>query len=344
MHIIFFKKSCISFKDFLGKLIESFKSSFRENPLFFLSYFILCSLVIWMCTIPGFLTIENLYILLYRIVHLGLVSMGMTLVIITGGIDLSVGSVLALTCSLTGYFQHWGTWYGYIGQGSFIAPEPVILLMILGIGGLVGMINGVVSGIGIPDFAVTLGMMIGIRGAAYAITGGMKTFGLGPITKNIAKGSIGNIPYVFFIFVAVLIFISVFERKTAMGKGIYAIGENPRVAKLSGISYLKTKMVVYIISGVLAGMAGWILAGRLDTGDPKVGVGLELDAIAAVIIGGTNLYGGFGGVEYTIPGVLIIVLARNLMALYGVSSNVRLIGVALLLLVFLVLQRLFRRK
>lgn len=344
MRIIFFKKSCISFKGFLGKIIKSFKSSFRENPLFFLSYFILGSLFIWMCTIPGFLTVENLYILLHRIVHLGLISMGMTLVIITGGIDLSVGSILALTCSLTGYFQHWGTWYGYIGQGSFIAPEPVILLMILGCGGLVGMINGVVSGIGIPDFAVTLGMMIAIRGAAYAITGGMKTFGLGPITQNIAKGSIGNIPYVFFIFVAVLIFISVFERKTAMGKSIYAIGENPRVAKLSGISYLKTKMMVYIISGVLAGMAGWILAGRLDTGDPKVGVGLELDAIAAVIIGGTNLYGGFGGVEYTIPGVLIIVLARNLMALYGVSSNVRLIGVALLLLVFLVLQRLFRRK
>lgn len=344
MRMIFFKKSCISFKVFLGKFTKNFKKSFRENPLFFLSYFILGSLFIWMCGIPGFLTVENLYISLHRIVHLGLVSIGMTLVIITGGIDLSVGSILALTCSLTGYFQHWGTWYGYIGQGSFIAPEPVILLMVLGIGGLVGMINGVVSGIGIPDFAVTLGMMIAIRGAAYAITGGMKTFGLGPITQNIAKGSIGNIPYVFFIFLAVLIFISVFERKTAMGKSIYAIGENPRVAKLSGISYLKTKMMVYIISGVLVGMAGWILAGRLDTGDPKVGVGLELDAIAAVIIGGTNLYGGFGGVEYTIPGVLIIVLARNLMVLYGVSSNVRLIGVALLLLVFLILQRLFRRK
>lgn len=344
MRMIFFKKSCISFKIFLGKFTKNFKMSFREKPLFFLSYFILASLFIWMCGIPGFLTVENLYILLHRIVHLGLVSIGMTLVIITGGIDLSVGSILALTCSLTGYFQHWGTWYGYIGQGSFIAPEPVILLMILGVGGLVGMLNGFASGIGIPDFAVTLGTMIGIRGAAYAITGGMKTFGLGPMTNNIAKGSIGNVPYVFFIFVMVLIFISVFERKTAMGKSIYAIGENPRVAKLSGISYLKTKMMVYIISGVLVGMAGWILAGRLDTGDPKVGVGLELDAIAAVIIGGTNLYGGFGGVEYTIPGVLIIVLARNLMVLYGVSSNVRLIGVALLLLVFLILQRLFKRK
>jgi len=341
MRITFFKK--ISFKYLLGKLTKNFKISIRENPLFFLSYFILGSLFIWMCDIPGFLTVENLYILLHRIVYLGLVSIGMTLVIITGGIDLSVGSILGLACSLTGYFQHWGTWYGYIGQGSFIAPEPVILLMILGIGGLVGMLNGFASGIGIPDFAVTLGTMIGIRGAAYAITGGMKTFGLGPMTNNIAKGSIGNVPYVFFIFVVVLIFISVFERKTAMGKSIYAIGENPRVAILSGISYLKTKMMVYIISGILAGMAGWILAGRLDTGDPKVGIGLELDAIAAVIIGGTNLYGGFGGVEYTIPGVLIIVLTSNLMALYGVSSNVRLIGVALLLLVFLVLQRLFNR-
>jgi len=327
----------------LRGVLGVFRRSFRDNPLFFLSYFVLGGLFGWMCTVPGFLTGENCYILLHRIVQLGFLSVGMTLVILTGGIDLSVGSVFALACSLTGYFQHWKTYPGYIGQGSYIAPEPLILLMILGIGGMVGALNGFASGIKIPDFAVTLGTMIGVRGAAYAITGGMKTFGLGPFTKSIARGSIGNVPYIFFVFIGVIVAILVIEKKTIIGKSIYAVGENPRVAELSGISYLKTKLVVYAVSGILAAIAGWILAGRLDTGDPKVGVGYELDAIAAVVIGGTDLYGGFGGVGYTIPGVLVIILARNLMALYGISPNVRLILIAVVLLVFLVLQRIVKR-
>ena len=325
------------------KIATGAKQFIRHNPHIFLSYLVLLILVAWMCTVPGFLTTANIYILLQRIVELGLVSLGMTLVIMTGGIDLSVASVAALACSLTGLFQHWGTWYGYSGQGSYIAPEPVILLMVLAVGGVVGLLNGVASGVRIPDFAVTLGTMIGIRGAAYAVTGGMKTFGLGPFTKSLANDGIGVVPYVFFLFVAIFFILSNLERRTAIGKSIYAVGENPRVAELSGISYLRTKATVYTISGILAAMAGWILAGRLDTGDPKVAVGLELEVIAAVIIGGTDLYGGYGGVRYTVPGILIIVLARNLMGLYGVSPNERVIWIALILLAFLILQRLLKR-
>jgi ribose transport system permease protein len=328
---------------FTNKTARAAKQKFKQNPQVFLSSLVLLVLFSLLCTVPGFLTTANIYILLHRIVALGLVSMGMTLVIMTGGIDLSVASVVALSCSLTGLFQHWGTWYGYSGQGSFIAPEPIILLMVLAAGGLVGLLNGVASGVRIPDFAVTLGTMIGIRGAAYAVTGGMKTFGLGPFTKSLANDSIGVIPYVFFIFIAVLVILSILEKRTALGKSIYAIGENPRVAELSGISYLKTKVSVYAISGALAALAGWIIAGRLNTGDPKVAVGLELEVIAAVIIGGTDLYGGYGGVRYTVSGILIIVLARNLMVLYGVSPNERIIWIALILLAFLILQRLVKR-
>jgi ribose transport system permease protein len=328
---------------FANKTAAAVRREFKQNPQVFLSYLVLLLLFALLCTISGFLTTANIYILLHRIVALGLVAMGMTLVILTGGIDLSVASVVALSCSLTGLFQHWGTWYGYSGQGSFIAPEPIILLMVLAAGGVVGLINGVASGVRIPDFAVTLGTMIGIRGAAYAVTGGMKTFGLGPFTKSLANDGIGVIPYVFFIFIAVLVILSNLEKRTALGKCIYAIGENPRVAALSGISYLKTKVSVYAISGTLAALAGWIIAGRLNTGDPKVAVGLELEVIAAVIIGGTDLYGGYGGVRYTVSGILIIVLARNLMALYGISPNVRVIWIALILLAFLILQRLVKR-
>ncbi|UCF91527.1 MAG: ABC transporter permease [Desulfobacterales bacterium] len=330
-------------RDFTGKTAGAVKQKLKQNPHIFLSYLVLLALFAWMCTVPGFLTAANIYILLHRIVELGLVALGMTLVIMTGGIDLSVASILALSCSLTGLFQHWGTWYGYSGQGSFIAPEPVILLMVLAVGGTIGLLNGLASGVRIPDFAVTLGTMIGIRGAAYAVTGGMKTFGLGPFTKSLANDGLGVVPYVFFLFVAILLLLSTLEKRTALGRSIYAIGENARVAELSGISYLKTKAYVYTISGVLAALAGWVLAGRLNTGDPKVAVGLELEVIAAVIIGGTDLYGGYGGVGYTVPGILIIVLARNLMALYGVSPNERVIWIALILLTFLILQRLLKR-
>ena len=328
---------------FSHKTAGAVKREFKQNPQVFLSYPVLLVLFAVLCTVPGFLTTANIYILFHRIVALGLVAMGMTLVIMTGGIDLSVASVVALSCSLTGLFQHWGTWYGYSGQGSLIAPEPIILLLVLAAGGFVGLINGVASGVRIPDFAVTLGTMIGIRGAAYAVTGGMKTFGLGPFTKSLANDGIGVIPYVFFIFITVLVILANLEKRTALGKSIYAIGENPRVAALSGINYLKTKVSVYTISGVLAALAGWIIAGRLNTGDPKVAVGLELEVIAAVIIGGTDLYGGYGGVRHTVSGILIIVLARNLMALYGVSPNERIIWIALILLAFLILQRLVKR-
>ena len=330
-------------QDSTNKAAGAVKRIFKQYPQVFLSYLVLLVLFAWLCTVPGFLTTANIYILFHRIVALGLVAMGMTLVIMTGGIDLSVASIVALSCSLTGLFQHWGTWYGYSGQGSLIAPEPIILLMVLAVSGLVGLLNGVASGVRIPDFAVTLGTMIGIRGAAYAVTGGMKTFGLGPFTKSLANDGFGIIPYVFFIFIAVLLILSILEKRTALGKSIYAIGENPRVAALSGIDYLKTKVSVYTISGVLAGLAGWIIAGRLNTGDPKVAGGLELEVIAAVIIGGTDLYGGYGGVRYTVSGILIIVLARNLMALYGVSPNERIIWIALVLLTFLILQRLVKR-
>ena len=209
---------------FTHKTAAAVKREFKQNPQVFLSYPVLLVLFVLLCTVPGFLTTANIYILFHRIVALGLVAMGMTLVIMTGGIDLSVASVVALSCSLTGLFQHWGTWYGYSGQGSLFAPEPIILLMVLAAGAFVGLINGVASGVRIPDFAVTLGTMIGIRGAAYAVTGGMKTFGLGPFTKSLANDGIGVIPYVFFIFIAVLVILANLEKRTVLGKSIYAIG------------------------------------------------------------------------------------------------------------------------
>ncbi len=330
-------------KKVLDRPIKNRGESFKENATFSLSYIIMGFLFIWMCTVPGFLTFENLYILLQRVVQLGLLSIGMTLVIITGGIDLSVGSIMALACALTGVFQHWGTSAGYHGAGSYIAPELVIFIMVLGIGALIGILNGFISGIGIPDFAVTLGTMIGVRGAAYAVTGGVQIFGIGPITQNITQGSIINIPYVFFVFVVFFMLILIIEKNTILGKSIYAVGENSRVAILSGVNYLKTKLIVYLFSGIFASMAGWILAGRMGIGDPKVGAGAELEAIAAVIIGGTNLYGGYGGVEYTLSGVLVIILSQNLMALYGVSPNVRTILIALILLIYMVIQKIIKQ-
>ena len=333
----------MSSKSILGKL-RGLKQSLEEERLLLFSYVILSGLLIYLCTVPGFLTTANLYILLQRVAFLGLLSVGMTLVILTGGIDLSVGSVVALAAVLTGYFQHWGTCLSFRGAGSFIAPEPVILLMILGIGAAVGLLNGFSSGIGIPDFAVTLATLFSIRGAAFAVTGGLIVYGIGPLTRRVATGDIGHVPYVFLIFVGILICMHILLKNTPLGKSIYAIGENARVATLSGISYLKTKLAVYTISGILAAMGGWIMAGRTDVGNPMFGIGAELDAIAAVVIGGTNLYGGAGGLVHTIAGVLIISLARNLLELHGVPATLRFVLIALILGASLVLQRVLSRK
>jgi ribose/xylose/arabinose/galactoside ABC-type transport system permease subunit len=294
---------------------------------------------------PGFLSVQNVLNLLRSFSFLGLLSIGMAFVIISGGIDLSVASIFALAGVLLGLFQHWGIYLGHVDKLSLIFPTPIIFLVILAIGTLLGLLNGlVITKLRVADFAATLGMMIFARGLAFAISGGRTIFNLDEVALFVGRGMVGPIPFVAILFVAAVAISAVILRYTVFGKHLYASGENPVVAHLSGINPVFYKVAVYSISGFFAAFAGICMAGRLNVGEPRVATGWELDAIAAVVIGGTSFAGGSGGVVKTVVGVMIIGLIRNLLSLMGIQPDPQQMIMGLVLLLAVVFGSLGTRK
>lgn len=260
---------------------------------------------------PEFRTLDNFLSLLRQSSINGLIAFGMTCVILTGGIDLSVGSVLALTTAFL---------------ASFIANGmPVFLAMILSLG--IGVGFGLVSGLlvtkgKLQPFIATLIKMTVFRGMTMIFTDGRPISNLGDamLLKIIGKGKLFGIPFPVLILLIVFgIFWFVLEKMT-FGRKVYATGSNEKAAKLSGIHTENTKLMVYAISGGMAALAGWILLGRLGSAQPTIGVGYELDAIAAVALGGTSMSGGKGKIWGTLIGVLIIAVLNNGLNILGVSS------------------------
>jgi len=294
---------------------------------------------------PGFLSVQNFLNLLRSFSFLGFVSIGMTFVIISGGIDLSVASIFALSGVLLGLFQHWGIYLGHVDKLSLLAPTPVIFLVVLAAGVLLGMVNGlVITRLRVADFAATLGMMIFARGLAFAISGGRTIFNLDDTALFMGRGMVGPVPFVAILFVAAVAICAVLLRYTVFGKRLYASGENPVAARLSGINPVFFKIAVYTISGFFAAFAGICMAGRLNVGEPRVAAGWELDAIAAVVIGGTSFAGGNGGVVKTVVGVMIIGLIRNILSLIGILPDPQEMIMGLVLLLAVIFGSLGTRK
>jgi ribose transport system permease protein len=295
---------------------------------------------------PGFLSLQNILNLLRSFSFLGFISIGMTFVILSAGIDLSVASVLAFSGVLLALFQHWGIYLGHVDKLSLIFPTPYILLTVLAAGTLMGLLNGLlITKLKIVDFAATLGMMVFARGLAFAISGGRTIFNLDPMALFMGRGMVGHhVPFVAILWVAAIIVCSVVLRYTVFGKNLYACGENPEAARLSGIDPVFYKIAVYSISGFFAALAGICMAGRLNVGEPRVAQGWELDAIAAVVIGGTSFAGGRGGVVQTILGVVIIGLIRNILALLGIAPDPQEMIMGGVLLVAVILGSLGTRK
>lgn len=294
---------------------------------------------------PGFLSMQNILNLLRSFSFLGFVSIGMTFVILSGGIDLSVAAIFAFSGVLLGLFQHWGIYLGHVDTLSLLAPTPILFLMILAIGSFLGFINGVIiTKLKVADFAATLGTMIFIRGLAFAISGGRTIFNLDDIALFMGRGMIGPVPFVAILFILSIIICAILLRYTIFGKRLYATGENPVAAKLSGINPIKYKIIVYTLSGFFASLAGICMAGRLNVGEPRVAEGWELDAIAAVVIGGTSFAGGKGGVVKTVIGVIIIGLIRNILSLLGILPDPQEMIMGLVLLCAVVFGSLGSRK
>ncbi|MFM0499884.1 ABC transporter permease [Paraburkholderia caffeinilytica] len=258
-----------------------------------------------------FLTLGNIADILRQTSINGILAVGMTYIVLTAGIDLSVGSTLALA--------------GIVSASLVTGPHPhgaaFGLTAGLAVGAAVGAINGVlVARLSIPPFVATLGMLSAARGLTYIYNDGMPVTDLPDGYLSIGTGTIAGIPVPIIVFALVVVLFWFVLRYTTYGRYVYAVGGNARSAKTSGISTGKIIFSVYVIGGLLAGLAGIILAARTTSALPQAGMSYELDAIAAVVIGGTSLSGGTGSLGGTVVGALLIGVINNGLNLLGVSS------------------------
>lgn len=324
------------------------KSAFIDNP--FVSMLknnvgIIAVLII-MCIIVSFatdkfLTSNNMISVLRQISINAYIALGMTLIIILGNIDLSVGSIVAMSGTLTVGF--------IVNQGVPIGAAIVIGLVF---GTLAGFINGfIVSTFKVPSFIITMAMMNVASGIAYVYSGGQSTRIKDDLFIAIGTGYLFNtIPLPVVYMIILIAIISFVLSKTQFGTYIYAIGGNREAARLSGVPTKKVEIVVFTISGFLSAFAGLVLCSRMYSGQPSVGSGYELDAIAACVLGGTSMAGGKGRISGTVFGAMVIGVISNGLNLIGVSSYWQLIVKGLIIVCAVLLDgqkgklKLFNKK
>ncbi|HEK9989833.1 TPA: ribose ABC transporter permease [Streptococcus equi subsp. zooepidemicus] len=280
---------------------------------------------------PSFLTTNNLLNLLLQVTANGFIAFGMTFVILTGGIDLSVGSSLALSSALAA---------GLIGGGL---PVSVAIVLAICLGGLFGMLNGLLIAYGkLAPFIVTLATMTIFRGATLVYTNG------NPVTKGLSdsflfqflgQGYIVGIPFPVILMFLVFVILAILLHKTAFGKAVYALGGNEKAAYISGIKLNKVKIIIYTISGMMASLSGLIITSRLSSAQPTAGASYEMDAIAAVVLGGTSLSGGKGRIWGTLIGALIIGVLNNGLNIIGVSAFWQQVVKGIVILIAVLLDR-----
>jgi len=300
----------------------------KENLGIIIAFLVLCIfLSVNPITSNSFFTQKNLFNVLRQISTNLYLACGMTMVIILGGIDLSVGSIIALSgCVAAGCVARYNL------------PLPVAVLAGIIIGLAVGIFNGAfICKTTIPPFIVTLATMNIAKGFAYVYTGGSPVRVVTKEWQFIGAGYIGPVPTPVVILVVVLIVTAIIMNKTKMGRHIYAVGGNPQAAEFSGIKVARVKFFVHAYSGVMAGLAGVVLASRMYSGQPTAGDGAEMDAIAAVVVGGTSMAGGSGKIGGTIIGGLIIGVLNNGLNLLNVNSFWQYVvkGAVILLAVFI---------
>ncbi len=291
--------------------------------------------VVFFIATPHFLTQNNLLNILDQAVVLGLLALGMTAVIVMGGIDLSVGAVLALASMTLGWLSHEAGWPVWASAVAAVA-----------VGGACGLANGLgITFTRLPPFIATLAMMSIARGLANVITDGQQIVGFPDWFDNL---SVTRYLGVFTVTTLVLVVLYLagwaYLRYRAGGRALYAIGGSAEVARLAGINVRRTTVAAYAVTGLLAGLAGVFLTMRLDSSQPSVGTGYELDTIAAVVIGGASLSGGVGSVTGTVFGVLIIGVLRNGLNLLGVSPFVQQIVIGVVIALAVMLDVLRRRE
>lgn len=282
---------------------------------------------------PHFFTTRNFLNLLQQSSVIGIVSLGMSFVIIVSGIDLGVGSVVALAGMIVSVLLA-------AGYGIFFSISVALL-----VGASLGAINGVLSTKArVPSFIVTLAMMVSARGLALLITDGSPVFNLPQSFKWLGSGFIGPFPVSGLLWVLLTIVAALILRHTPFGRSLYAIGGNAESARLSGIRVERKMIAVFVISGLMAALGGVVLTSWLTVGQPTAARGMELDAIAAVVLGGSSLFGGTGGVLGTFGGVWLMAIITNIFNLLGMSSYYQQIFMGLIIVAALMLNQFVVNK
>lgn len=282
---------------------------------------------------PYFLTVSNLLNVAQQISVIAIMAVGMTFVIITAGIDLSVGSVLALS--------------GMALAATFDADAPLSVALATGLatGLLCGVVNGGLITFGkLPPFIATLGMMSIARGAARLMTGGRPVSGFSSSFRTLANGELLHIPMPVVIMAMVYVIAHIVLTRTRLGRYTYAIGGNEEATVLSGINVKFYKTLVYALCGMLSGLAAILLTARLNSAGPNAGIMYELDAIAAAVIGGTSLMGGEGTIFGTLIGALIMGVLRNGLNLLGVSSYIQDIVIGSVIILAVLMDMALKRN
>jgi len=294
---------------------NNYFSPFIATQLYKSSSFGILSILLVLCiilsvTTKQFLTFDNLFSVFRAFSFIALMAIGECLVIITGGIDLSVGSIFALAGVITAYAM--AKW----GLGLVIG----IMLGILA-GAALGIFNGIlITKVNLPPFIATLGTLSVARGLAYGITGGYTIANFPHFFNYLGQGYIGLVPVPVIVLLIFAVIFTVFLSRTIVGRRIYALGGNVEAARISGIKVENIKILVYMLSGIMSALAGILTVARLGVAMSTAGLGYELDAIAAVIIGGTSVSGGKGTIFGAIIGAAIMGILRNGLVLLSVSA------------------------
>lgn len=300
---------------------------FAERFAAFLVLLIVCA--IFSIASPGFLGAGNVFDVLRQVALAGVVAIGETFVILTGGIDLSVGSLMALTGVVAAGFE---------ASGANVGITIVVIPLF---GAFIGLCMGmIVTRARVPAFVVTLGGLEALRGLTLLYTNGSPITppnGFSTVFTYIGQGLLGPIPFPVIIFLALAVIAHTVLRHSRFGRYVYAIGGNPEAARLSGLHVKSLTSATYAISGLCAGIGGLMLTSRLNSGDPTTATGTELTAIAAVVIGGTSLFGGVGGIVGTVIGAMLIGVISNGLLLMDVSAYLQpvVIGAIIVIAVFI---------
>ena len=319
-----------------AKMSGKAKISMKANVFskYGIAFVLLALIVFFSITANNFATVNTLMNILKQVSVVGIAAVGMATVLISGGMDLSMGSVIGLAAVSASMLM-------LNGVNEVLASILAILVAMV-----CGLINGLfVYGLRIPPFIATLGMMMSVRGLAYIVTGGLPVFGFSETFAQFGQGYLLDvIPLPVIVMAVVFVLGYLFLNRTRYGRYVYGIGCNEEATKLSGISVRNIKLMVYTIGGALAGLAGIVLLSRVNSGQPNAGNGYEMDIITACVLGGVSISGGEGKIGFVVIGVMIMGVLTTGLIMLGINDYVQQVIRGFVLIGAVALDRLVKHK